>query len=120
MTAPLVLIADNDRAVNSLLVEVLQRKGLRTTCAYDGESASELAHTIAELDQLLQDLATRGQVPFAVPVGAAATALGVLIDAAGAHPLFGGLAAWPLAETASAWVRASISAWAVASLSVST
>lgn len=43
MTAPLVLVADNDRAVSSLFVEVLARRGLRTVCAYDGEAAGRLA-----------------------------------------------------------------------------
>lgn len=43
MHAPLVLIADNDRAVSSLLGEVLTRKGMRTTFAYDGEAAADLA-----------------------------------------------------------------------------
>lgn len=43
MTAPLVLIADNDRAVSSLLGEVLTRKGFRVTHAYDGEQAAAMA-----------------------------------------------------------------------------
>ncbi|MCB9877417.1 MAG: response regulator [Planctomycetes bacterium] len=38
-----VLIADNDRDVSSLLVELLRRAGLRATPAYDGPSAARLA-----------------------------------------------------------------------------
>lgn len=43
LTAPLVLIADNDRAVSSLLGEVLARKGMRVAHAYDGEAAAAMA-----------------------------------------------------------------------------
>lgn len=36
---PMVLVADNDTAVNSLLCEVLARSGLRTAAVEDGASA---------------------------------------------------------------------------------
>ena len=39
MSAPLVLIADNDRAVSSLLGEVLGRAGLVVHTVFDGEAA---------------------------------------------------------------------------------
>ena len=43
MNAEYVLIADNDHAVSSLLVDVLARHGLDTVCAYGGEAAGKLA-----------------------------------------------------------------------------
>ena len=46
MSAPLVLIADNDRAVSSLLVEVLARHGFRVTTAFDGDAAARLARDV--------------------------------------------------------------------------
>ncbi|MDO8349433.1 MAG: response regulator [Planctomycetota bacterium] len=39
MSAPLVLLADNDRAVSALLTEVLARVGLTVQPVFDGESA---------------------------------------------------------------------------------
>jgi len=39
LSAPLVLIADNDRAVSALLTEVLARTGLAVQPVYDGETA---------------------------------------------------------------------------------
>ena len=39
MSAPLVLIADNDRAVSALLTEVLTRVGLAVQPVFDGETA---------------------------------------------------------------------------------
>jgi len=38
-TAPLILVADNDLAVSSLLCEVLRRAGMRVEAAYDGDQA---------------------------------------------------------------------------------
>ena len=39
LSAPLVLIADNDRAVSALLAEVLARVGLAVRSVFDGEAA---------------------------------------------------------------------------------
>lgn len=39
VTAPLILVADNDHAVSSLLCEVLRRAGLRVEAVYDGDQA---------------------------------------------------------------------------------
>jgi len=39
LSAPLVLIADNDRAVSALLAEVLARVGLEVRSVFDGETA---------------------------------------------------------------------------------
>ncbi|MEZ6018505.1 MAG: response regulator [Planctomycetota bacterium] len=50
-----VLIADNDRAVSGLLVELLRRAGLRVTPAYDGQVAARLARA-PDLRVLVCDL----------------------------------------------------------------
>jgi two-component system response regulator len=42
MTPPLVLLVDNDRAINSLLAEVTRRAGCRVAQAYHGEEAQGL------------------------------------------------------------------------------
>jgi CheY-like chemotaxis protein len=49
VTAPLILVADNDHAVSSLLCEVLRRAGLRVEAVYDGDQAlaSVLGSTVA-------------------------------------------------------------------------
>jgi CheY-like chemotaxis protein len=54
-TDPVVLIADNDRAVSSLLTEVLVRTGLQVRHAYDGEDARTQAR-MAGIDVLVCDL----------------------------------------------------------------
>ncbi|MCA8954332.1 MAG: response regulator [Planctomycetes bacterium] len=72
MAAPLVLIADNDRAVSDLLVEVLARRGLRTVCAYDGMQAAELARD-PDVAVLVCDLDMPKQNGIAVLEGLAPT-----------------------------------------------
>jgi CheY-like chemotaxis protein len=42
MTAPLVLLVDNDRAINALLAEVTRRAGCRVVQAFHGEEAQGL------------------------------------------------------------------------------
>ncbi len=39
LDAPLIVVADNDLAVSSLLCEVLRRAGLRVEAVFDGEQA---------------------------------------------------------------------------------
>lgn len=43
----LVLIADNDCSVSSLLAEVLQRRGVEVRQVFDGEAARDLVQTLA-------------------------------------------------------------------------
>jgi len=56
LSAPLVLIADNDRAVSALLTEVLARTGLSVQPVYDGETArlrardADVAVLVCDLD----------------------------------------------------------------------
>jgi CheY-like chemotaxis protein len=81
VSAPLVLIADNDRAVSSLLGEVLARAGLAVQCVFDGETAREKAreHGVAvlvcDLDmprrsgvEVIESLADLSQPPLVVVV----------------------------------------------------
>jgi CheY-like chemotaxis protein len=76
-----VLIADNDRAVSSLLTEVLVRSGLRVVNAYDGDEASAMVGDpsirviVCDLDmpgasglEVLESLNTRPSPPDAVVV----------------------------------------------------
>ena len=56
MAMPTILLADNDRAVSSLLVELLKRFGVEALPAYDGEDAKKkarapgLAAIVCDLD----------------------------------------------------------------------
>lgn len=79
MNTPTVLIADNDRAVSSLLTDVLVRAGLRVRHAYDGEEARTMAQAggckvlVCDLDmpklsglEVLEALADSASPPFAL------------------------------------------------------
>ncbi|MFN9275604.1 MAG: response regulator [Planctomycetota bacterium] len=56
MVSPTILLADNDRAVSSLLVELLKRFGVTAVPVYDGEEAMRqgrlpgLAAIVCDLD----------------------------------------------------------------------
>jgi CheY-like chemotaxis protein len=56
MTPPTILLADNDRAVSSLLAELLRRFGVAVVQAYDGDEAKAkarepgLAAIVCDLD----------------------------------------------------------------------
>lgn len=81
MNTPTVLIADNDRAVSSLLTDVLVRAGLRVRHAYDGEEARTMAQAggckvlVCDLDmpklsglEVLEALADSAAPPFALVI----------------------------------------------------
>ncbi len=78
---PSVLIADNDRAVNDLLSEVLARFGVPVCQAFDGRAASAMARNpeirilVCDLDmpgasgiEVLESLADLARPPLAVVV----------------------------------------------------
>lgn len=78
---PSILIADNDRAVNGLLSEVLSRFGLDVRQAFDGQAASAMARDpqvcllVCDLDmpgasgiEVLESLADLPSPPLAVVV----------------------------------------------------
>jgi len=81
LRAPLVLIADNDRAVSALLTEVLARAGLAVQPVYDGETARnrarepEVAVLVCDLDmprlpgiEVIESLADLARPPAVVVV----------------------------------------------------
>lgn len=55
VTPPKVLLADNDRAVSSLLAELLRRFGVEVETAYDGEEAKAKARA-ADVAAIVCDL----------------------------------------------------------------
>jgi CheY-like chemotaxis protein len=85
-TAPLVLVADNDRAVSRLLCEVLGRVGLRAACVSDGASAlrylaeREVALLVCDLD--MPGLGGRDVLRRLGPGGPPAVVVSGFLDAA--------------------------------------
>lgn len=81
MSGPLVLVADNDLAVSSLLCDVLHRMGLTVRQVFDGEAASaearapEVAALVCDLDmprmsgiEVLESLAAMASPPPAIVI----------------------------------------------------